>query len=81
MTVVTYMPDARPTSPRRRKYATGPIWNALRHAARIARQHGPCTRSLTADQVADEIVDGITRLSDRDLHVLREVYRVVAPVA
>jgi len=48
----------------------------LRHAARIARQHGPCTRSLTADQVADEI----TRLTDRELHVLREVYRIMAPI-
>jgi hypothetical protein len=69
-----------PAKPRRKYRTPGPISGLLRHAVRISRQHLPCTRTLNADTVGDEIINGITRLSDRELNVLAEVYRVLAPI-
>jgi hypothetical protein len=81
MSMAVYNIGDRPTittRKSRRKYQQGPHWSLLRHAVRNCSRHGPCNRTLCADEVGDEILASINNLGDRGLHVLIETYRALA---
>ena len=88
MTLAVYSNGRAPsiTSPNRRRRLigtahSGPHWvNAvrlLRSATQNAVAHAGWRRSVTADRVGDEIIDGIRELDGKALHVLAVVFSIL----